>query len=117
MFRSDRKYMTLVATVGCLAAAGTAFAQMQPATPEQQTRSGYASPATQMPPVIPNKAETASSAFEKLDMSHLGYLTKDRVARLDGFEPVFAQADKDKDGRLTQDEFKLAWALYTGNRG
>jgi hypothetical protein len=112
----DRKCTTLVATVaGCLAVLGTAFAQMQPATPAQSATPSYSSPATNMPSVIPNKAETASSAFEKLDASRLGYVTKDEVAKLDGFDKAFTQADKNKDGKLSQDEFKVAWAIYTGN--
>ena len=119
---SDRKCTTLVATLaGCLAVAGTAFAQMQsttpaqPATPAQAAPPSYSSPATKMPAVIPNKAETASSAFEKLDASRLGYVTKDEAAKLDGFDKAFTQADKNKDGKLSQDEFKVAWAIYTGN--
>jgi Ca2+-binding EF-hand superfamily protein len=119
---SDRKCTTLVATLaGCLAVAGTAFAQMQPATPAhpatpaQSTTPSHSSPATKMPSVTPNKAETASSAFEKLDTSRLGYVTKDEAAKLDGFDKVFTQADKNKDGKLSQDEFKVAWAIYTGN--
>jgi hypothetical protein len=93
--------------------AGTALAQTQPATPAQAQTPSYSSSATQMSAVTPNKSETASSAFEKLDASHAGYLTKEKVAKLDGFDKAFIEADKDKDGKLNRDEFQAAWAIYT----
>jgi Ca2+-binding EF-hand superfamily protein len=115
MFKSHRKYTSLVATVaGCLAAAGTAFAQAQPATPDQQTAQGYSSSPTQLAATTPSKSETAPSAFEKLDASHSGFVTKEQAAKLDGFDKAFTQADKNKDGKLSQDEFNAAWAIYTG---
>lgn len=116
MFIPHDKGTRLIATIAiCLAMAGTALAQTQPATPAKPQTPSYSSPGIQMSAVIPNKSETASSAFEKLDSSHVGYVTKEQVAKLDGFEKVFMQADKDKDGKLNQDEFKAAWAIYTGN--
>jgi hypothetical protein len=66
-----------------------------------------------MSSVIPSKSEPATSAFEKLDASHAGYLTKQQVAKLDGFDKAFTEADKDKDGKLNRDEFQAAWAIYT----
>ena len=112
MHQANLKYTALVATVaGCLAAAGTAFAQAQPATPDQQTAQGYS---TQMAATTPSKSETAPSAFEKLDASHSGFVTREQVAKLDGFDKAFTQADKNKDGKLSQDEFNTAWAIYTG---
>jgi Ca2+-binding EF-hand superfamily protein len=68
-----------------------------------------------MSAMTPNKSETAASAFEKLDAAHAGYVTKEQAAKLDGFDKVFTQADKDKDDKLSQEEFRAAWALYTGN--
>ncbi len=110
------KRTTLIATIaGCLAVAGTALAQTQPATPAQPQAPTYSSPGIQMSAVTPNKSETASSAFEKLDSAHVGYVTKAQVASLDGFDKAFMQADKDRDGKLNRDEFKAAWAIYTGN--
>ena len=109
------KRITLIATVaGCLAMAGTALAQTDSASPAQSPAPTYSSPGIQMSAVTPNKSETASSAFEKLDSAHAGYVTKEQVAKLDGFDKAFMQADKDKDGKLTLDEFKAAWAIYTG---
>ncbi len=116
MFHSDHKHVTVAATLaGCLAVAATAVAQMQPATPARPATPSYSNPATPMPAVTPNKSETAASAFEKLDTSHLGYVSKENVAKLDGFDKAFTQADQNKDGKLSQDEFKVAWGIYTGN--
>ena len=36
------------------------------------------------------------------------------IGKLDGFDAAFTQADKNKDGKLDRDEFKAAWAIYTG---
>jgi len=68
----------------------------------------------QMPSAIPNKAETAPSAFDKLATSGSTFVTKQEADRLDGFDRAFSEADRDKDGKLTKDEFNLAWAIYTG---
>jgi hypothetical protein len=123
MLRSPHPRTTLIASVvGCLALAGTVFAQTQSATPAEPPKPSYSNPPTQMPSAnsptqmpaaIPNKSETASSAFEKLDASHAGFVSKDQVAKLDGFSTAFVQADKDKDGKLTRDEFQAAWAIYS----
>ena len=74
-------------------------------------------PATQPMPrgIVPNKAELAISAFHKLDPDNKGYVTRDDVAQLSGFESAFAQADQNRDGRLNASEFNSAWAIYTGN--
>jgi len=112
---SYRKYIALGTTVAsCLAVAGTAFAQMQPTKPTQSDNPAYSNPATPMSAVTPSKAETASSAFQKLDASHAGYVTKEQAAKLDGFDQAFTQSDKNKDGKLSQDEFNAAWSIYTG---
>ena len=115
MFKSHRKYTSLVATVaGCLAVAGAAFAQQPNTTTEQPATPSYSSPATSMPATAPSKSETAPSAFQKLDASHTGFVTKEQTAKLDGFDKAFTQADKNKDGKLSPDEFKVAWGIYTG---
>ena len=114
MLRSHHPRTTLIASaVGCLALAGMAVAQTQPATPAQAPTPGYSGSATQMPSMVPSKSETASSAFEKLDAAHDGYVTKEQAGKLSGFNAAFAQADKDKDGKLNRDEFQAAWAIYT----
>lgn len=68
-------------------------------------------------PIIPSKAEMPDSAFKKLDPSSKGYVTKDDVKELSGFDQAFAQADANKDGRLNEAEFDQAWASYTGRSG
>lgn len=114
MFHSHYERSALAATVaGCLAMAGLAFAQSQYTTPAQSQTPNASTP-KQMPAMTPNKSETASSAFEKLDAAHAGYVTREQTAKLDGFEEAFTQADKKKDGKLDRDEFKAAWAIYTG---
>ena len=115
MVRSHYERTALAATLaGCLAMAGLALAQSQPATPAQSQTPSSSKP-TQMSAMTPNKSETASSAFEKLDAAHAGYVTKEQAAKLDGFDKAFTRADKNKDGKLDRDEFKAAWAIYTGN--
>ena len=115
MFRSHYERTALAATVaGCLAIAGIAFAQY-PATTPAQSQTPSSNTPKQMPAVTPNKSETAASAFEKLDAAHAGYVTKEQAAKLDGFDKTFVQADKNKAGKLDQDEFNAAWAIYTGN--
>jgi hypothetical protein len=107
--------MLIAAIASCAALGGTAFAQTQPAAPAQAQAPTASTPGIQMSAVTPSKSETALSAFEKLDSSHVGYLTKEQVAKLDGFDKAFIQADKDKDGKLNKEEFRAAWAIYTGN--
>ena len=38
-------------------------------------------------------------------------MTREQAAKLDGFDKAFAQADKNQDGKLSQDEFNAAWAI------
>src|SRR4029453_15651281 len=115
MFHSHYERAALAATVaGCLAMAGLALAQYPPTTPAQSQTPTSSTP-KQMPAMTPKKSETPSSAFEKLDAAHAGYVTKEQAAKLDGFDKAFTQADKNKDGKLDRDEFKSAWAPYTGN--
>ncbi|MEP7206615.1 MAG: hypothetical protein ABI920_06735 [Casimicrobiaceae bacterium] len=62
---------------------------------------------------LPDKTESASSAFNKLDARHRGYVTADEVTRLRGID--FASADKNHDGKLDATEFNAAWAGYAKN--
>ena len=68
----------------------------------------------QMPSVTPSKAETAGSAFGKLAQADSTFVTKEQAGKLDGFDRAFSEADRDRDGRLSKDEFATAWAIYTG---
>ena len=68
----------------------------------------------QMPSAVPSKAETASSAFEKLAQSGSTFVTKEESGKIVGFDRAFSEADRDRDGKLSKDEFTTAWAIYTG---
>ena len=111
---SNRNRAMRVATVaGCFAVAGATFAQTQSATPPPPANPSYSSSPIQMPGSIPSKSETAGSAFEKLSSSQR-YITREEAGKLDGFDRAFAEADRDKDDKLNQEEFAVAWAIYTG---
>ena len=117
--------MIAAAVAGSLCLAGIvnghAPSAATPATPNpsppgstaMQNPSLAASP-IQMPSAVPNKAETAPSAFDKLATSGATSVSKQDTDKLVGFDRAFSEADRDKDGKLTKDEFNLAWALYTG---
>ena len=115
MFGSNRNRAMLVATVaGCFAVAGTTFAQTQPAAPTPPAASpSFSSSPIQMPGTIPSKSETASSAFEKLAASQR-YVTREEAGKLEGFDRAFAEADRDKDDKLSHEEFAAPWEIYTG---
>jgi hypothetical protein len=63
--------------------------------------------------VVPSKQEIPAMAFDKLDPGKRGFVTRADVAHLPGFESAFQQADENNDGRLSQDEFARAWAIYS----
>ena len=71
--------------------------------------------ATRKPPsAVPSRAETAASAFEKLAQSGSTFVTRNESDKIDGFDRAFTEADRDRDGKLSKDEFTTAWAIYTG---
>lgn len=77
--------------------------------------SGSAAGAIAMPHgIVPSRSELPMSAFNKLDNGSKGYVTRDDVTQLEGFESAFMQADQNRDGRLNASEFNSAWAIYTG---
>ena len=63
--------------------------------------------------VVPSKQEIPAMAFDKLDPGKRGFVTRTDTANLPGFESAFQQADENNDGRLSQDEFARAWAIYS----
>ena len=106
--------MIAAAVAGSLCLAGIVNAQApSAATPATPNPSLAASP-IQMPSAVPNKAETAPSAFDKLATAGAASVSKQQTDKLVGFDRAFSEADRDKDGKLTKDEFNLAWAIYTG---
>lgn len=102
--------------------AGTAPPMAAPPTPgmPSSTTPGTATPSMNgtnsqsgaITSIAPSKSELSSSAFEKLDVNKRGFITRADVAQLPGFDSAFRQADANNDGRLSQDEFQRAWALY-----
>jgi hypothetical protein len=64
--------------------------------------------------ITPSRAELPASAFTKLDARQRGYLTREDVSQLDGFDAAFRSGDRDGDGRLTPREFEAAWGSYSG---
>jgi hypothetical protein len=67
-------------------------------------------------PIIPSKAELPDAAFKKLDAGGKGYVSKEDVRELSGFDKSFELADANKDGKLSPAEFRKAWANYTGRK-
>lgn len=65
----------------------------------------------------PGKAESADSAFKKLDIGGKGYVTAEDVAQMPGFDKAFQAADVKRSGRLTLNEFRKAWSMYTTQKG
>ena len=63
--------------------------------------------------IVPSKSELSSSAFDMLDTSKRGFVTREDVAKLPGFDSAFQQADENKDGRLSLGEFDRAWMIYS----
>lgn len=119
---TNQRRVQVASLAASLALAGSAFAQVQPATPATPANPTPATPANpsyssspiQMPTMTPSKSETAPSAFGKLASSGAGYVTKEQAGKLDGFDRAFSEADRDKDNKLSADEFAVAWAIYTG---
>ena len=52
-----------------------------------------------------------SAWFRKLDRNHDGYLDRRELAGMQRYLAVFDQADEDRDGRLSPDEFVRAEIL------
>ena len=110
------KRTTLAAAVlGCMALAGTGFAQTYTAPPSESKGAAPQSGSDmKMQSAIPSKSESAASAFDKLDTTHSGYVTKAQTAKLGGFDTAFDKADTNRDGKLSKSEFNVAWSAYTG---
>jgi Ca2+-binding EF-hand superfamily protein len=114
------KYLSALALAGALTAAGAATAQSTYGNDATKNAPGAAqsqTPSDRMAtkPMIPSKSETPDSAFKKLDPAGKGYVTKDDVQGLNGFNAAFQQNDANRDGQLTQEEFRRAWTTYSGN--
>ena len=110
---------TLLSTSVALAVAGflgtgAALAQQYnaPATPPTAATPDASKSPTANQVVAPSRTESGPSAFTRLDVKHLGYLTSGDVSQLQGFN--FKNADKNNDGKLDAPEFNAAWLIYSG---
>ena len=70
-----------------------------------------ASAASAQPAGEPEKPQ-ASAKFRSLDRNGDGYLTKDEVSAIRGFDKAFDEADENHDGKLSADEFVKADSLH-----
>ena len=61
---------------------------------------------------VPARGDSATDAFRALDPVNRGYVTRAETDRIDGFTG-FDNADTDRDGRLTAEEFFAAWQRYS----
>ena len=62
--------------------------------------------------LAPSKSDSADTAFRKLDATGKGYVSRDDVKALPGFEKVFEKFDTKHDGKLTREDFAKAWDAY-----
>jgi hypothetical protein len=65
------------------------------------------------PGSLPSRSDTATGAFRMLDRSGVGYVTRADTDRIPGFVG-FDNADSNRDGQLTPEEFNNAWRFYSG---
>ena len=59
---------------------------------------------------------TQNAKFSRLDTNHDGKLSRAEVRSMANYDSAFAQADEDKNGMLSQDEFIKAEAIYDRER-
>jgi len=65
---------------------------------------------------VPDKSDSAETAFKKLDRSRKGYVTLEDVAVLPGFATAFTNADSSHLGRLNLIGFTRAWTAYIAGK-
>lgn len=64
-------------------------------------------------PVVPGKYELPDSAFKKLDPTGKGYVAKEDIKELVGFERIFDEVDSARTGKLDHAQFVTAWKQYS----
>ena len=65
------------------------------------------------PGSMPTRSSTAAEAFAMLDRGQVGYVTRADTDRIPGFTG-FDNADVNRDGQLSKEEFVNAWRNYSG---
>ena len=81
--------------------------------PLNATGIGGQSGAIVSPGSVPTRSSTAAEAFTMLDRGQLGYVTRADTDRIPGFMG-FDNADTNRDGQLSKEEFVNAWRNYSG---
>ena len=81
--------------------------------PLNATGVGGQAPTAFAPGSMPTRSSTAAEAFSMLDRGQLGYVTRADTDRIPGFTG-FDNADTNRDGQLSREEFVNAWRNYSG---
>lgn len=106
----------VITAAGLLGATGAMAQQAVPstaATPPSQSPSGMMQ-SDQSKTSMPSRSEPATAAFSKLDAGKRGYVTREELSQLQGFD--FQTADKNNDGKLDSTEFNSAWTAYSKSK-
>ena len=81
--------------------------------PLNATGVGGQSAMTVPPGGVPTRSSTAAEAFAMMDRGQVGYVTRTDTDRIPGFTG-FDNADTNRDGQLSREEFVNAWRNYSG---
>jgi len=65
------------------------------------------------PGSVPTRSSTAAEAFTMLDRGGVGFVTRADTDRIPGFVG-FDNADTNRDGQLSKEEFATMWRAYSG---
>lgn len=120
---TNRRKQLLALATATLFTSGLAFAQSTTLTaPNNSAGTTIDVPHLQMPgnvqssgPNSPTRTDNAQTAFQKLDRSGNGYVTRQDMEGLPQSTQIpFDRADRNHDGRLDANEFQGAWNDYDG---
>jgi hyperosmotically inducible protein len=62
------------------------------------------------------QAQGTADRFRALDTNKDGFVTRVEVAHIDGYARAFGEADDDKDGRLSSDEFIKSESIHARSK-
>ena len=75
-------------------------------------RAADAQPLQPAPASAPAEQQPHNGLFAYLDVNGDGFVTRAEADRIKGFNKVFLEADDNRDGRLSRDEFIKAQSIY-----